>query len=189
MKYLNLVYTLVAIPFSAIAMTLLLAAPAQAGDYGFKGINLGSHVSQIVGNPKYDCKSVSTPTADRVCGLKKDEVETMAGVPVASVFYFYDQTALTGISIGLEEKHFQAVVTALTGKYGTPVLAKTQIKNLKGVAFENLVYTWRAKGESIVAERYSGRLDRSLIRITEDGAVQRIRARRESVAREPGKDL
>ncbi len=174
---------------AVLAAMFGLAGGAVAGDYGFKGINLGSHVSQIVGNPKYDCKTVTTPSADRVCDLKKDEVETMAGVPVANVFYFYDQTTLTGISIGLEEKHFQAVVTALTGKYGTPALAKTQIKNLKGVAFENLVYTWRAKGESIVAERYSGRLDRSLIRITEDGAAQRIRARRESVAREPGKDL
>jgi hypothetical protein len=167
----------------------ILAGGAVAGDYGFKGISLGSHVGQIATNPKFNCQSVSTPTADRVCALKKDEVETMAGVPVASVFYFYDQTTLTGISIGLDEKHFQAVVTALTGKYGSPALAKSQIKNLKGVAFENLVYTWRAKGESIVAERFSGRLDRSLIRIAEDGAAQRIHARRESAAREPGKDL
>lgn len=175
--------------FQALAASLLIATQAQAGDYGFKGINLGSHVSQVATNPKYDCKAVTTPTADRICGLKKDEVETMAGVPVASVFYFYDQTMLTGINIGLEEKHFQAVVTALTGKYGAPALAKAPIKNLKGAAFENLVYTWRAQGESIIAERYSGRIDRSSVRIAEDGAAQRIRARREAVAREPGKDL
>ena len=63
------------------------------------------------------------------------------------------------------------------------------IKNLKGEAFENLIYTWRAKGESIVAERYSGRIDRSSVRIAEDAAAQRIRARREAATREPGKDL
>lgn len=187
MKYRNRVNALSAIALSAIA--LMLATPTQAGDYGLKGNHLGSHISQIAGNPKYDCKAVTTPTADRICGLKKDEVETMAGVPVASVFFFYDQTTLTGINIGLEEKHFQAVVTALIGKYGAPALAKSPIKNLKGAAFENLVYTWRAKGESIVAERYSGRLDRSLIRIADEGAAERIRARRESLARAPGKDL
>jgi hypothetical protein len=173
----------------ALAILLAFTAAASAGDYGFKGINLGSHVSQVATNPKYDCKAVTTPTADRICGLKKNEVETMAGVPVASVFYFYDQTVLTGINIGVEEKHFQAVVAALTGKYGAPTQAKSPIKNLKGEAFENLVYTWRAKGESIVAERYSGRIDRSSVRIAEDAAAQRIRARREAVAREPGKDL
>ncbi len=47
----------------ALAATLLIASQAQAGDYGFKGISLGSHVSQVATNPKYDCKAVTTPTA------------------------------------------------------------------------------------------------------------------------------
>lgn len=174
---------------AALAGASLIAAAAQAGDYGFKGVNLGSHIGAIANHPKYDCKPVATPIADRVCGLRKDEVETIAGVPVVSVFYFYDQAVLTGISIGLEEKHFQAVAAALGGKYGQPVLTKATLKNLKGQSFENHTYTWRAKGESIVAERYSGRLDRSTVRISEDAAAQRIRQQREALAREPRKDL
>ncbi len=173
----------------ALAATLLIAAPALAGQYGFKGVNLGSHIGQIANNPKYDCKAVTTPTADRVCGLRKDEVETIVGVPVASVFYFYDRAVLTGIRIGLEERHFQNVIAALSEKYGTPALVKAPLKNLKGQAFENHTYTWRAQGETIVAERYSGRLDRSSLHIGEDNAAQRIRQQRDALAREPRKDL
>lgn len=180
---------MITIFLKALATSLLIAAPALAGQYGFKGINLGSHIGQIANNPKYDCKAVTTPTADRVCGLRKDEVETIVGVPVASVFYFYDHAVLTGIRIGLEEKHFQNVIAALSEKYGTPTLNTAPLKNLKGQAFENHTYTWRAQGETILAERYSGRLDRSALRISEDNAAQRIRAQREALAREPRKDL
>jgi hypothetical protein len=172
-----------------LAVALLISGQALAGAYGFKGIQLGSHIGQIANNPKYDCKAVTTPTADRVCGLRKDEVETIVGVPVASLFYFYDRAVLTGISLGLEEKHFQNVIAALTEKYGPPTLTKTPLKNLKGQTFENQTYTWHTQGETILAERYSGRLDRSALRISEDNAAQRIRAQREALAREPRKDL
>jgi hypothetical protein len=173
----------------ALASVLLASASALAGDYGFKGVNLGSHVSLIANNPKYDCKAVITPTADRICNLRKNETETIAGAPVASLFYFYDQAILTGISIGLEEKYFQSAIDALGGKYGPPTLAKANLKNLKGQDFENRIYTWRVQGESIVAERYSGRLDRSSVRISQDGAADRIRQRRDTLTRQPHKDL
>jgi hypothetical protein len=177
------------ITLAALLAALLAAPSVLAGQYGFKGIHLGSHIGQIANNPKYDCKAVTTPTADRICSLRKDEVETIIGVPLASVFYFYDRAVLTGISIGLEEKHFQNVIAALSEKYGAPALVKAPLKNLKGQAFENHIYTWRSQGESIVAERYSGRLDRAALRITEDHAAQRIRAQRDALAREPRKDL
>ncbi len=172
------------------AATLLgAAAPAHAEDFGFKGAQIGSPISLIANNPKYDCKAVLTPTADRICALKKNESETIAGAPVLSVFYFYDQTRLTGIQITLEEKYFRTAVDALTGKYGPPALTRTPLKNLKGIAFENQTYTWRALGQSMVAERYAGRLDRAMLRMAEEGAAQRIRAQREALAREPRKDL
>jgi hypothetical protein len=173
----------------ATLAALLFAPIAQAEPYGFKGILLGSHVGLIANNPKYDCRAVRTPTADRVCGLRKDETETMAGVAVTSVFYFYDQSALTGIAIGLDEKHFQTVVKALGDKYGTAALTKETIKNLNGQTFENRSHTWRQNGQSIIAQRYSGRVDRSSVRIGEDGAATRIRQRREQLERRPQQDL
>lgn len=168
---------------------LLASSAALAESYGFKGVLLRSHVSQIANNPKYDCPSVKTPTADRVCGLRKDETETMAGVPVQSAFYYYDQSALTGIVIHLEEKRLPTVLAALNAKYGPPVRSTEKIKNLNGEAFENYTYTWRQGGDSIIAQRYSGRLDRSSIRISDDTAAARIKERREQLARQPQRDL
>lgn len=168
----------------------LLASPAVlAESYGFKGVVLGSHVSQIANNPKYDCRAVKTPTADRVCGLRKDETETMAGVPVDAIFYFYDQSALTGISIHLPEKHFKAVVSALTSKYGASARSVETVKNLGGDPFENHIHSWHQEGQSMVAQRYSGRLDKSSVRISDDNADQRIKERRERIKQKPASDL
>jgi len=169
--------------------TLLAASLAQAEPYGFKNVALGSHLSLIANNPKFDCRPVKTPIGDRVCSLGKDETETIASVPVVSMFYFYDQSALTGITIGLEEKSFQAVVKALGDKYGVPARSTETIRNLSGSSFENRIYTWRQADQSIVAKRYSGRLDRSTIRILDETAAARIRQRRESLSKQPEQDL
>lgn len=173
----------------AALATLLCSTSALAEPYGFKGIALGSHVGLVANNPKYDCRAVRTPTADRVCGLRKDEVETMAGAPVTTLFYFYDQTVLTGITIGLDERHFQTVVKALGERYGKAALQRETIRNLSGKDFENHTYIWRRDGQSIVAQRYSGRVDRSSVRISDDGAAERIRQRRERLQQRPQEDL
>jgi hypothetical protein len=169
--------------------TLLLSGLAQAEPYGFKGATLGSNVGLIASNSKYGCRSVKTPSGDRICSLLKDETETMAGVPVDSLFYFYDQSALTDIVIGLDEKNFELVVKALGAKYGIPARSTEIVKNLKDRSFENHIYTWHQPGESIVAQRYSGRLDRSSIRIRDETAAQRIRLRRELIEKQPQQDL
>lgn len=172
-----------------IVAGLLASSATQAESYGFKGASLGSHLGLIANNPKYDCRAVRTPTADRVCALGKDETETMAGVPVRSVFYFYDQSILTGVVVHLDETRFQTVLAALTGKYGPSTHATETVKNLGGKPFENQIHTWRQGGESIVAQRYSGRLDQSSIRILDDSAAARIKERRERTARQPERDL
>lgn len=171
------------------AAMLVFSALVQAEPYGLKGVLLGSHPNLIANNPKFDCRPVKTPTGDRVCSLGKDETETLAGVPVISMFYFYDQSTLTGISISLEEKHFQSVVKALSDKYGTPARMTETVKSMKGKSLENQTYTWRQSGQSIVAQQYSGRLDRSSIRISDETAGQRIRQRRELLDKQPERDL
>lgn len=171
------------------AFMLAISLPALAESYGFKGVALGSHIGLVASDPKYDCRYVMTPIADRVCGLRRDETETMAGARVDSVFYYYDQSALTGIVIHLPEEKFQSVVAALAAKYGSAARSTETLKNLKGKPFENHIYTWRQPGQSIVAQRYSGRLDRASVRIADDLAEGRIKERRQRIAREPKQDL
>lgn len=172
------------------AALLLAAMPASADEkLGFKGVELGSSLSQIASNPKYECHIVSTPIADKVCSLRAQEKETIAGAPIDSLFYFYDQSGLTGIVVNLPETHFQPVIAALSEKFGAPALKTEIVKNLKGVAHENQSYRWQRPEGSLQAERYAGRLDKSSIRFTDDNAAQRVQQRRTLLAKDPRKDL
>lgn len=175
-----------------IGAVLLLAAAsasAESEKLAFKGVELGSSLAQIASNPKFDCRVVTTPIADKVCSLRPREKETIAGAPVDSLFYFYDQTSLTGIVVNLEERHFQSVVAALIEKFGSPSLKTEALKNLKGAAFENRTYRWNRPEGSLQAQRYAGRLDKSAIRFTDDSAALRIQQRRTLLAKDPRKDL
>jgi len=175
-----------------IGAALLLAAAsvfAESEKLAFKGVELGSNLAQIASNPKFDCRVVATPIADKICSLKPREKETIAGAPIDSLFYFYDQTSLTGIVVNLEEKHFQPVVAALTEKFGSPSLKTETVRSFKGAAFENRTYRWIKPEGSLQAQRYAGRLDKSVIRFTDDSAAQRIQQRRALLAKDPRKDL
>jgi hypothetical protein len=173
-----------------LGAALLLALPAMAVDkLGFKGVELGSGLAQIASNPKFECHIVSTPIADKICSLRAREKETIAGAPIDSLFYFYDQSSLTGIVVNLDEKHFQPVVAALRAKFGSPSLKTETVKSLKGAAFENRTYRWIQSEGSLQAERYAGRLDKSVIRFTDDSAAPRIHQRRALLAKDPRKDL
>lgn len=175
--------------FAACACLLPVFAAARAETFGFKGVELGSNIANVASNPKYDCRAVTTPIADKVCSLRAKETETIAGAPVDALFYFYDSLTLTGIVISFDERHFQPVVAALTDKYGPGQLSREPVRNLKGVAFENHSWLWRKPEGSLQALRYAGRLDKSSIRITDEGAASRIQQRRALLAKDPRKDL
>jgi len=168
---------------------LLMAWAATAGSaepLGFKGNALGASNASITQDPRFDCRVVRTPTADQVCTLRPKEQETIAGVHVDSLYYFYDRARLTGITLTLPESQFQVVAQALETKYGTPQIQVQKIKNLSGDTFENRTLTWRQGDARLLAQRYAGRLDQSLIRFSDEAAPERIRQRR---ALSPNQDL
>ena len=173
------------------AALLLTLSPAHAGaeKLGFKGVELGSSLSRIASNPRYDCRVVNTPIADMVCSLRPNEKETIAGAPIDVLFYFYDQSTLTGIVVSLAEKHFQPAINALSEKFGKPSLKSDTVKNLKGNVFEDRIFSWTRPEGSLQAQRYAGRLDKSSIRFTDDAAAHRIEQRRALLAKDPRKDL
>lgn len=170
----------------------LLCAPvaaAAAGGFAFKGIELGSGIAAVANNPRYECRTANAPAADTICGLRPRERETIAGAPVRSIFFFYYDGRLTSISLHVDEPRFAEVVEALGGKYGESAVTREALRNLKGVAFENRTHTWKTATQTLLARRYSGRVDQSLIRYTDDDAMRRIEAARAAVAKDPRKDL
>jgi len=170
---------------------LLAAVPALAAGekLSFKGVELGSSLAQIASNPKFDCRVVTTPIADKVCSLRAREKETIAGAQIDSLFFFYDDSGLTGITINLPEVNFQPVIAALSEKFGTPGLKTEAVKNLKGAAYENRIYRWNRPEGSLQAERYAGRVDKSVIRFVDETAAQRNQQHRALLAKNPRQDL
>ncbi len=175
--------------FPAILTLALLPLVAQAEGLGFKGVELGSPLARVASDPRHACRAVNTPIGDTICSLRNGELETIAGAAVVSLFYFYDASRLSGIQITIAEKDFQRVVDALAAKYGAGVLATEQVKNLKGQAHENRIWRWRYPDGSLEAQRYAGRLDKSVIRYNDDSAATRVKQRRAAAARDPRKDL
>lgn len=172
--------------FITLLAALWATTTGAAEPLGFKGNAIGASNAAIALDPRFDCRVVRTPTADQVCTLRPKEQETIAGARVNSLYYFYDRARLTGIVISLPERDFQAVAQALEAKYGAPQVRAEQIKNLKGNAFENRILTWRQGEARLEAQRYAGRLDQSLIRLSDEAAAARIGQRR---SKDPKQDL
>lgn len=172
--------------FIALLVVFWATAAWATEPLGFKGHTIGASNVAIAQDPRFDCRVVRTPTADQVCTLRPKEQETIAGARVNSLYYFYDRARLTGIVISLPERDFQAVAQALEAKYGAPLVRAEQIRNLKGDSFENRTLTWRQGEARLEAQRYAGRLDQSLIRLSDEAATGRIRQRR---SQDPAQDL
>jgi hypothetical protein len=175
-----------------IIVSLGLLATAWAGNpesLAFKGVALGSPITPLAGDPRYDCKATRAPAADRICSLRSQEQETVAGQPVNSIFWFFYRGRLTSIVINLDERYFKQVVAALQKKYGAGETRTEQVKNLKGARFDNSIHTWRQVGGSLVAQRYAGRLDKSSLRYADDAAIRAIEAQRQSQQTAPEQDL
>jgi hypothetical protein len=163
------------------------AAPAEP--LAFKGIALGSAITAVATDPRYDCRATRAPAADRICSLRHQEQETIAGAPVNSIFWLSYRGRVTGIVINLDERHFQQVLAALQAKYGPGEVHSEAVQNLKGAAFENRIHRWRQAGGSLQAQRYAGRLDKSSVRYVDDAAAKGIEADRQRGRAAPASDL
>ncbi len=176
-------------PHLFASVLLLAAGLAQAEPLGFKGVNLGSPLPRVASDPRCECRAVNTSLGDTICSLRAKEVETIAGANTLSLFYYYDAGALSGIQITVAEPDFQRIADALASKYGAAKVSVERIKNLKGETFENRLHRWQQADGVLEAVRYSGRIDRSVIRYTDDKAAARVQQRRAAAKKDPRKDL
>ena len=147
---------------AACLATAAWAAPQEP--LAFKGIALGSAIAAVANDPRYDCRATSAPVADRICSLRSQEQETVAGAPVSSIFWFSYRGRVTSIVVNFDERHFSQVLSALQSKYGPGEARSETVQNLKGASFQNRIQVWRQGGGTLQAQRYAGRLDKSSLR-------------------------
>ena|GEM_PF-869433 len=175
----------------AIGLLLLLSsvAFAQEPSFDFKGILLGSDISAVERSSRFSCRSTKDPIADRICSLKSDEKETIAGMRLHSLMLYYYAGKLETISISLDEKHFSQVIAALVEKYGQGATRTEQVQNRLGAAFENKIYSWRRNNATLQAKRYAAKLDTSEVIYRTDFALEEFARRSGTSAKEKSKDM
>ncbi len=173
---------------AALGLAQSVAAQEPA-HLGFKGYELGSSVAVAAADPRFECNVATAPGADLICGLKEGRKETLGGAPLRSLFLFYHWGRLTSISAQAEEKHFPQLEDALRHRFGEGRVRSEWVKNLKDKPFENRVRTWQGEGESLVLQRFGGRLDQSSVRFAADARITDIEKQRAAAAKDPRLDL
>lgn len=166
------------------------AATAESNaELEFKGIALGSAIATIEDTGRFSCRDPGSPIADRICSLKFNERETIAGVPIRVLALYYYSGKLETISIAFDEKYFSQVAPALSEKYGQGTVRLETLQNRMGATFENRILSWRRGQATLEAKRYSGKLDTSSVMYRSDFALQEFARRRKASVKGTSKDL
>lgn len=165
------------------------AAAGSNTELEFKGIALGSAIATIEETGRFSCRDPGSPIADRICSLKFNERETIAGVPIRVLALYYYSGKLETISIAFDEKYFSQVAPALSEKYGQGTVRLEALQNRMGATFENRILSWRRGQTTLEAKRYSGKLDTSSVMYRSDFALQEFARRRKTSVKDTSKDL
>jgi hypothetical protein len=165
------------------------AAAGNSTELEFKGIALGSAIATIEDTGRFSCRDPGSPIADRICSLKFNERETIAGVPIRVLALYYYSGKLETISIAFDEKYFSQVAPALSEKYGQGTVRSETLQNRMGATFENRILSWRRGQATLEVKRYSGKFDTSAVMYRSDFALQEFARRRKTSVKDTSKDL
>jgi hypothetical protein len=174
---------------AAFSLILLLASPLEAQEtpFDFKGIALGSGLSDLEATGRFSCADPKNPVADRLCRLKGDR-ENLAGAPIKGLYLYYYSGKLEMISITLDHEHFNDVIAAITKQYGASTVETENLQNLTGRTFENKIHTWRRQNATLEAQRYGRTLDTTTVIYRTDFSLQEYARRSGTTVREKAKD-
>lgn len=166
------------------------AATGQSDVFEFKGVELGSNISIVKDTGRFSChKSEDWNVADVLCTPKYGSTETIAGVPVTFLGFFYYGDNLGSIYITFREHDFAHVAEALVEKYGQAIKKTTLLRNRMGATFENVTYVWRRGSGILIADRYAGTVDKSSVRYQASEAIEEFHRRDKSSVKKGAKDL
>ena len=155
----------------AIVVCVTMCSVAYAADeaVGFKGINLGSDISEMEKDSRYKCHpDPNNAWHDSACRLDSKEKETIAGSPISSPTLDYFANKLWQISIRFDSDDFQTVIDSLKTKYGKGKITKEKVQNKLGATFVNEIVTWKKGTSNIVAKKFASNLDKSSLRFYTD---------------------
>jgi hypothetical protein len=164
-----------------LALGLLCLGSTHAAEprLGFKGLQLGDAYQD---DPRFSCHALRGPLGDSVCTLRSHERETIANVPLHSLFRYYGNGRLTGLVLHIDAKDFTSVQAALAQRYGNAPARRETVRNYQGKTFENETYHWQRPDGSLTLIRSAGRIDQSAIRFIDDAALRGLSQKRSKPA-------
>ena len=134
----------------------------------FKGVETGASVASVKSKfPKSICLEPGSAKAkilyDNSCSAFK---VTIAEIPTALSFYFYENSLWQIRSQGLSSRRHDELKLALTSKYGEPMSEKeTPVTNAMGVELVNIVTEWNTQDARITLTKYDRKISESSLKI------------------------
>jgi hypothetical protein len=121
---------------------------------------------------------------------KINNIYRFGGLLTNSFYAFFYADALSMVSIRVQSGGFDTVTAALIEKYGKPNAVKTEALQTKiGATYQNITMTWRRSDSSIIATKFSGDINTSLIIYKLNSADNEIKKRSEEERKKNASDL
>lgn len=149
------------------------SAWAQSVQLEVKGVTLGAsrpHLMEAL-NASAHCVQAEEQAGlyEELCGNSDSTgglPDTFAGQP-ASITYYLRNGRVGEVTVAhLAADNYQAVLDALTAKYGAPKITHPSVQTRGGATFENTVATWTRGDDEIVFDRYGRTMEVSWLRFT-----------------------
>lgn len=174
-----------------MAFLATVAAPAGASDtYGFKVYQLGSDFKALEAyRPNPGCNTPRDAVAgDRIC-IFPDGAESIGGANIKRVALFYYGDKLNFIRLKLDVHDINAVIEALTDRYGPPKKRTSNVQTRAGVVLVNEHHSWDNGESSITADRYAESVEESDIVFTLKSGLVEFNRRAKESRKQRQKDL
>lgn len=137
---------------------------AEELSFGFKEIQLGSNISDLMKNENYNCSENKDKIgADKDCNTK---TETIAGVPVIGVKIRAYNELVHAIYVRIDSDSFNDVLKSLEDNYGKANKTTETIRFKMEGTYENEIFTWRNSSQSMIFKKYNRVIDESILTIT-----------------------
>jgi len=117
------------------------------------------------------------------------EVKSIGDIPLMTMYWQYDDTGFTGVSLYFYPSGVPAMRTTLTAKYGTPISKIVEYTNGYGAKFSDVEDEWHFREGTLTLQGVFGGRDMSAVTFDNPSATARKDAKAAAKARDAANAL
>jgi hypothetical protein len=163
-----------------VAMLCSSIALADQPAHEFKGLSAGMSYESALANPKLRLRcdeNYNKPIADKLCHLRFDQNETIAGAPVKNILVSFYDDQLSEVIVYFRTRDFFLVKGALIEKFGKGLSKESVVQNRMGASFDNETVTWLGDNDVMELIKRSGDVDQAVLRIHSKNHLEEYKKR------------